>query len=1046
VLACPQCGHRNPEGARFCNACAAPLVAAEPKARKTVSIVRCDVTGSTALGERLDPEPLQGVMTRYFDEMRAVIERHGGTVEKFIGDAVMAVFGVPVLHEDDALRAVRAAAEMREALERLNDELKRERGVQLQVRTGVTTGEVIAGDPSAGQAFVTGDAANVAARLETSAQPGEILLGEATHRLVSAAVEAEAVEPLTAKGKAEPLRAWRLLAVRPGVGLVARRMDVPMVGRRSELAKLLAIYEHAKSERSCQLVTIVGEPGIGKSRLSEELAHEVSNEAMVLRGRCLPYGEGITYWPLIEILRAAAQSEERAQIAELLRGEPDADLIAGRVAAAVGTAEAGAASEETFWAIRQLFERLGRRRPLVLLIDDLQWAERTFFELLEHIVYLSRAAPIVLVGLARSGLLEIRPEWPGPRISLEPLLTADAEALMDTLAGEKAVGEEVRARIATAAEGNPLFIEQMLAMLEDDGSGVAVPPTIQALLAARLDQLDGPERRAVQCASVVGQEFWSGAVRDLSGDDVGIGRALIALVRHQLVVPAESVTFPDEDAFRFVHLLVRDAAYEAIPKELRSELHQRFAAWIERKDEERGVQHEEIVGYHLEQAFQYLEELGPTNTRSRLLAEQAAERLLAAGRKSLARDDTAAAANLFSRAVRLLSRHDPARLGVLPDLAEALVRGGELARAREVLDGALRDARAAGDRRAEAHAQIVQEGLLDMTDPEGVVERIPRVVAEAIRVFEMLGDDPGLARAWQLSSRVGWTLCRFAESAAGVERALIHAERAHNRLQAAELRKQLFTTLSSGRTPVDEVAVRGQAMLDRVKGDPLMEAAFLAQMGLMEAYRGNFGRARELTARRESIYTELGIPLAVAMSKWFSGAVAMVAGDPAMAERKWREGCDIYVEVGERGFLSTVAAELAEKALYVLGKYDEAEQFVKLAREKGASDDVETQARWRGARAKLLARRGDFEAAERLAHEAVALTKPTDYLVLQGDVLMDLAEVLRLASRSAEAASAARRAQETYEAKGMVVAAKEAANFVEELKARQTSGVSSTSL
>jgi class 3 adenylate cyclase/tetratricopeptide (TPR) repeat protein len=1035
VLVCTQCGHQNPDGARFCNACAASLAAAERKVRKTVSIVRCDVTGSTALGERLDAEALRGVMTRYFDEMRTVIERHGGTVEKFIGDAVMAVFGIPVLHEDDALRAVHAAAEMREALKRLNDELGRERGVQLQVRTGVMTGEVIAGDPSAGHAFVTGDAANVAARLETSAQPGQILIGEPTYRLVSAAVEAEPVEPFTVRGKAEPLRAWRLRGVLPGARLVPRRLDIPMVGRRREFANLLAVYEHARSERSCEVVTIVGEPGIGKSRLSEELAREVGNEAIVLRGRCLPYGEGITYWPLVEMLRSAARSEERARIAELLEGEPDADLIAGRVAAAVGGAEGGMPSEETFWAVRKLFERLAREQSLVLLIDDLQWAERTFLELVEHIAYLSRSAPILLVGLARSEFLERRPEWPGARIRLEPLLDADAEALLDLLAEERPVAEDVRARIESAAEGNPLFIEQMLAMLEGDRGGRAVPPTIQALLAARVDQLDVPQRRAVECASVVGQQFWSGAVRELSGEGAMIGRALIDLVRLEFVVPDESPTFPDEDAFRFVHILVRDAAYEAIPKELRSELHERLAGWMERKDKEQAVQHEEIVGYHLEEAFRYLEELGSTDRPRRLLAEQAAERLLSAGRKALARGDMPAAANLFTRAVRLMSRQDPVRLSVLPDLAEALIVGGELARAKNVLDEALRDARTAGNRRAEAHVEIVEEQLLLMTDPEGVVERIPAMTTEAIRIFGKLGDDLGLARAWHLRSEVGWMRCRFAESGAALERALVHAERADDRRRAARLRGRLLMALSAGPTPVDEVIARAQEMLDEAKGDRVAETELLSDVSLMEAYRGNFARARNLAAQRESTAGELGLRVALAGGKNFSAEVEMLAGDSATAEQMWRESCELFAEMGERGILSTRAAELAEKALYVQGKYDEAERFAKLGRETGSSDDIETQARWRGALAKVFARRGEFEAADRLAHEAVELVEPTDFRELQGDVFMDVAEVFRLASRSEDAAAAARRAQETYEAKGMVVSATEAGRFIEELRA-----------
>jgi class 3 adenylate cyclase/tetratricopeptide (TPR) repeat protein len=1010
-----------------------PLTPAERKVRKTVSIVRCDVTGSTALGERLDAETLRGVMTRYFDEMRAVIEGHGGTVEKFIGDAVMAVFGIPVLHEDDALRAVRAADDMRAALEKLNEQLGRERGVHLQVRTGVMTGEVIAGDSSAGHAFVTGDAANVAARLETSAQPGEILIGEPTHQLVAAAVDAKPVGPFTVKGKAEPLRAWRLAAVLPGARLVPRRLDIPMVGRRREFADLLAAYQRARSQQSCQVVTIVGEPGIGKSRLSEELALEVGNEAMVLRGRCLPYGEGITYWPLVEILRAAARSEGRAQIVELLGGEPDADFIAGRVAAAVGGAEGGVPSEEMFWAVRKLFERLGQERPLVLLIDDLQWAERTFLELLEHIAYLSRSAPILLVGLARSEFLGSRPEWPGSRIRLEPFLGADAEALLDRLVGRKSVAEDVRARIATAAEGNPLFIEQMLAMLEGEGASPAVPPTIKALLAARVDQLDVPQRRTVECASVVGQQFWSGAVRALSGEDATIGRALIDLVRLEFVVPDESPTFPDEDAFRFVHILVRDAAYEAIPKELRSELHERFAAWMERKDEEQAVEHEEIVGYHLEEAFRCLEELGSTNRRSRRLAEQAAERLLSAGRKARARGDMPAAANLFGRAVLLLSREDPVRLSLLPDLAEVLMTGGELARAKDVLDEAVRDAHTAGDRRTEAHVEVVREQLLLMTDPEGLVERISGMTAKAIQTFEEFGDDLGLARAWRLGSEVGWMRCRFAESASAVERALIHAERADDRRRVADLRHRLVMALEAGPMPLDQALARSQVMLDEAEGHFGAETALFSGLPLIEAYRGNFARARDDAARRESMASELGLRVALAGSKSVSAKVAMLAGDSATAEQKWRESCEILAEMGERGILSTRAAEFAEKALYVQGKYDEAERFAKLGRETGSSDDIETQARWRGAQAKVFARRGEFEAAEPLAHEAVELVERTDFLELQGDVLMDAAEVFRLASRSEDAAAAARRAHETYEAKGMVVSATEAGKFVEQL-------------
>jgi tetratricopeptide (TPR) repeat protein len=603
---------------------------------------------------------------------------------------------------------------------------------------------------------------------------------------------------------------------------------------------------------------------------------------------------------------------------------------------------------------------------------------------------------------------------------------------MDSLAGERTVREDVRARIATAAAGNPLFIEQMVAMLAGDDGDVAVPPTIHALLAARVDQLEAPQRRAIECASVVGQQFWSGAVRDLSGDDAAIGRALIDLVRLEFVVPDESVTFTNEDAFRFVHILVRDAAYEAMPKELRSELHERFAAWIERKDEEQAVQHEEIVGYHLEQAYRYLEELGSISMRRRLLADQAAERLLSAARKALGRDDMPAAANLFTRAVGLMPPHDPLRLSVLSDLAEALIAGGELVRAKEVLDDAVRDARTVGDRRAEANAELVREQLLLMTEPEGVVERIPETTTEAMGTLEELRDDVGLARAWRLRSEVGWMRCRFAESATALERALVHAKRTDDARRAADLRRQLLGALAAGPTPVDQVLARSDEMF----GDTRDALAIERELPLMEAFRGNFARARDLTAERESIASERGFRVALAGIKNLAAKVAMVAGDSATAEQKWRESCEIFMEMGDRSFLSTRAAEFAEKALYVQGKYDEAERFANLGRETGASDDIETQARWRGAQAKVLARRGDFEAAERLAREAADLVEPTDFLELRADVLMDVAEVFRLASRGEDAASAARRARETYEAKGMVVPAREAVTFIEELGVR----------
>jgi tetratricopeptide (TPR) repeat protein len=467
-----------------------------------------------------------------------------------------------------------------------------------------------------------------------------------------------------------------------------------------------------------------------------------------------------------------------------------------------------------------------------------------------------------------------------------------------------------------------------------------------------------------------------------------------------------------------------------MPKAQRSELHERFAAWIERKEVEAGRQHEEIVGYHLEQAARYVEALGPANARSRRLADDAAERLLSAARKALARDDMPGAANLLGRAIDLVPFHDPMRLRALPDLAEALVGIGELTKAKELLDQAVLDARAASDSAAAARAQIERDAVLLMTDPEGVVERIPAVTADAIRIFEDVGDDLGLAAAWYLRSHVGWLALRGGKDE--LEHALVHAERAGAR-RTGEIRRRLMVGLSRGPAPIDEVLPRCEVMLANAEGDPFAEEPCLGEVAFLEGLRGNFARAAELLARREAIVAGIAIPLTVAISKNVAAKVAMLAGDPATAERMWRDSCDLFTTIGERGFLSTRAAELAEKPLYAQARYDEAERFAALGREAGATEDVETQARWRGAMAKVLARRGEYEEAARLAREAVELVEPTDGPELRGDVLMDAAETYRLASRREDAAAAAQRAEATYAAKGMVVPARSAAAFREDL-------------
>ena len=602
---CSRCGHENPDGARFCNACAALLsTAPQGQVRKTVTVLFCDLVGSTSLGDRADPEVVRELLGGYHVELRTILDRHGGTVEKFAGDAAMAVFGIPQVHEDDALRAVRAAVEIRAAVMRLG----------LQARIGVDTGAVVAGE---GETLVTGDAINVAARLEQAASPGEILLGERTKALVGNAVRTDELQPLQLKGKSDPVPTYRLLETLPDVPVFSRAIGTPFVGRELELGVLERALADATAQRSPQLATIVGPPGIGKSRLARELIQH--SKARVLVGRCLSYGEGITYWPLAEVV---------SQVGDLrtaLGDDPDSELAASRIAAAVGTAETPASPEDIAWGLRKLLEALAREQPLIVVLDDLQWAEPTLLDFIEYVSTFAQDAPLLLLCIARPELFELRPAWTTPKpnlvsLMLEPLAQQQTETLVDEL---RDLPAEIKARIVEAAEGNPLFVEQLVAMQAENGGGVLeIPPTIQALLAARIDRLEPEERAVIECASVEGRWFHRGSVVELLPEQArgGVGGHLMMLVRKELI-RSDRAMIPGEDRFRFAHILIRDAAYDSLPKRLRTDLHERYAGWLEARLGEDAPR--EIVGYHLEQAYRYRVEPGSEDERARKLALQA---------------------------------------------------------------------------------------------------------------------------------------------------------------------------------------------------------------------------------------------------------------------------------------------------------------------------------------------------------------------------------------------------------------------------------------
>jgi predicted ATPase/class 3 adenylate cyclase len=1054
VLSCPACGEENPARFRLCGFCGTPLAptAAAREVRKTVTIVFSDLKGSTQLGERLDSEALREVMSRYFDAMRAELEAHGGTIEKYIGDAIMAVFGLPTVHEDDALRAIRAADGMRRALGRLNDELRRSFGVELANRTGVNTGSVVAGDPSAGQRLVTGDAVNTAARLEQAAPANEVLLGELTYRLVRDRVDVEPLEPLDLKGKAERVPAYLLVAVREEAS--GRPADMtPMVGRTLEMGRLRQAFGDAVEGRAIRAITVLGDAGVGKSRLTREFLDSVGEEAFVLRGRCLPYGRGITFWPVLEIIRQAAEISdddppERARLRLVgLLGDVE---VAERIASATGLADVPFALSEVFWAVGRLVEILGERTPLVVVVDDIHWAEPTLLDLLEHLVESALEVPALLLCTARHDLLELRAGWgDGPRaeiLELGPLDADEAGQIVEALLGRSGLPAAVRDRVTTAAEGNPLFVEQLVSMLVDDGTirhveggwhladeigEIRVPPTIQALLEARLDGLDREERAVLEPASVIGLVFPEPALLWLAPEALrpSLPGHLAALDRKQLAHPTASAV-AGEASHRFHHLLIRDAAYNGLLKRTRATLHERFVEWADAVNaaRHRGLEFEEVLGYHLEQAHRCLAELGPLDDHGLDLGTRASERLAAAGRRALARGDMPATANLMHRAALGLPEGARARPVLFIEAGEAMTQAGELADAHRVLEGARGEAEALGDTALTAAARlglIYLHYLTEGSEPEAAVTD----VQTAIEILTAAGDQYGLARAWRILTNVHFAGGRYLDATSAARQMIEHARLAGDRALEIRLLPALATCAQLGPTPVPEAIRIVEEVLSGLEGDRKAEAYTLRALANLEAMRGRFAEARTLYRRSRATLEELGWRLDAALTSAIaSGPVELLANDSAAAEAELRRDHAALAAMGERNYISTTAAFLAE-ALYRQGRDDDALAMTEESEAIAAADDVTTQCLWRGVRAKILARRGRHREAEPMAAEAVRIIGAAQDPYSQGYAYLDFAEVLRLAGRAGDALQAVAEATVRFGAKEDVASLERAARL-----------------
>jgi class 3 adenylate cyclase len=1014
VPICSNCGADNPDHARFCLACATPLTAAAAERRKLVTSVFCDLSGSTALAEQADEEAVFEIMRSYFDAARAALERHGGTVEKFIGDAVVGMFGVPEAHEDDALRACRAALEIQVRIDEVNAGLLERFGARVAVRIGVNTGEVVAGDAAKREMFaaantvVLGDAVNVAARLEQAAAPGEVLVGEATYRLVRDAVAVSPVPEIDAKGKSEPLVAYRLERA-TAQGPLPRREAGPLVGRIEELAVIEAEFEAVVAERRCRAVTVVGDAGVGKSRLVAEALLRIGDGARPVHGACLSYGEGITFWAVAQIVRDLAGIDEDDSVDEARERLPET------LARLLGLAEGSITAAETIDAIAGFLAENAWERPLIVVVEDIHWAEPTLLDLLVRLPELIEA-PVLVLCTARPELVEGRPDWP-LSVRLEPLDPSDGGTLLDSLNAPP----EARARLAQAAAGNPLYAEELVAWIEEGGDLDELPTSLNALLGARLDRLSSDERDTLERGAIEGEIFHQGAVSELS-EKPSVEHELGELTRKDLIRIAAASFAGELVAYRFKHTLVRDAAYRATTKRLRAALHERFADWLERRAGGRVVEYHEVIGYHLEQAYGYLTELGPADDHARKVAQRAAGHLGPAGRRAVDHGDYYAAANLLTRAATLLPADSRERLELLHPRVNAVsqTQGGSDAidAGRELTELAEK----LGDRRLAAHGRLFTAPVPYMNPADDPAEA-RAILEDCVAVFEATGDLGGLAMAGRRLAMVHAAEGNLARAVEELERGLDRARRAGDPVAYRTVGQSLAFNVVNGPIPANEAIERCREIGEGAPDDRILNAVIARCLALLEAMAGRLEVARELELGAAPVLEHAGFVAATTGSLAISAYAKELYGDRAGAEHDQREKW-----LGYRDQLRGIPHRLAIDPAYRLaglycddGRWDAAEQQMAEYR------DAPVPAGGTGAlgfavAARLAANAGNHTQSETLARRAVAIAGRIDELNTSGLVWTWAAEVEAAAGR--DPAAALTRAVALYEAKGNVTAAR----------------------
>ena len=922
----------------------------------------------------------------------------------------MAAFGVPVSHEDDAVRAARAALDIRAGIAALNEQLVREHDVGLEVRIAFETGEVVATPTDVRQRLVTGEAVGIAAKLEQSAEAGEIVVGELAGRLIDHVAELESLGDVEIKGKREPVRAFRLVELSPVTAAFEAGTEAALVGRKRELAALRKAFKRAVDGASPRVAVVVGAPGVGKSRLAAELTRRAKG-VTTLWGRCLSYGEGITYWPLRDAVEQAPEGTERDAVFAAL------------------DAETPPPAAEIALLFRLLCEAVASAGPLVLVFDDLHWAEPTFLEVIEGIADRGEG-PILVVGVARDELLEDRPEFledrkNAERILLDALSLEETEALLDGLGGVILESDQ-RARIVEAAEGNPFFLEQLLALALEGGLVEReVPETVQALLAARLDRLGPGERAVLERGAVIGKRFRLDDLVALLDPDA----APTAEVHIQALAARGFVTPADHAEFRFRHVLVQEAVYRAAPKRLRAELHERFTDRFEERQGEFGGDLDEFAGYHLEQAFRLRTDLGESDRRTLGLAEDAGRRLGDAGFRALKRGDMPATVNLLDRAIALLPAQDETRHELMCELGIAQNAAGDSEAAAATLFDAIAGSEHKGQRRVELRARIEAAYLSLLTEPEGAARDLLTLAEGAVPTFEALEDARGLARAWLLIGYVrGGMHGDHAAWQEAEERALVYYR--STAFPPATCLGQIAAAIYWGPTPVSSGIERCTELLDDQTIGHIGRAAVIPYLGGLNAQVGRLSQARDLVREAERTYEELGAAGAgVVQCGTVKADIELLAGDFPAAERTLREQCEFFERAHDRNHLAVRAAKLAD-AIHRQGRPDEADHWAGVSRANAASDDQSTRLILGLVEAKLLAGRGGLAEGRELAEEIVRLADSTDGLNQIASARLALADVLRSGELFREAERVVEQAIHLYERKGNTVAAAQARDLL----------------